>query len=115
MTTDYDTKTFDCWAILELMGHRRLAGHVTEEEIAGHGFLRIDVPGKDITEATQYYAPNAVYAITPTTEDLARRFAEHHQPEPVTRWELPELPEVEILPYEVEVDQYHHDNDLDIP
>jgi hypothetical protein len=85
------------------MGHRRLAGRVTEEEIAGHGFLRIDVPGEgSLQTATQYYSPNSVYAITPTTEAIARRFAVAHQPQPVTRWELPEADEIE-LPYEVGV------------
>lgn len=33
------------WAILELMGHRRLAGYVSEQEIAGAAFIRVDVPG----------------------------------------------------------------------
>jgi hypothetical protein len=32
------------WAIIELMGHRRLAGWLSEEEVAGAAFLRIDVP-----------------------------------------------------------------------
>lgn len=32
------------WAIIELMGHRRLAGYVQEVEVAGQGMLRLDVP-----------------------------------------------------------------------
>lgn len=36
--------TFEGWAILELMGHRRLGGYIREQEIAGQAFLRIDVP-----------------------------------------------------------------------
>lgn len=31
------------WAILELMGHRRLAGFITEQEIGGSAMLRLDV------------------------------------------------------------------------
>jgi hypothetical protein len=31
------------WAIVELMGHRRLAGYVREVQLAGAGFLRLDV------------------------------------------------------------------------
>lgn len=67
--------TFEGWAILELMGHRKLAGYLSEHEIAGKGFIRIDVPTEP--PATQLYSPAAVYAITPTTEEVARR------------WELP--------------------------
>lgn len=81
-----DTKTFDEWAILELMGHRKLAGKVSEYSIGGASFIRIDIPGS----ATQFYSPSAVYCITPTTEELVKEVAEIHKPEPITKWELPE-------------------------
>ena len=86
-----DTSTFEGWAILELMGHRRLAGHISEATIAGATFLRLDVPAPtgDGCVATQYYAPGAVYCLTPTDEVTARRVAGLAQPAPVARWELP--------------------------
>lgn len=81
---------FEGWAILELMGHRRLAGYIAQQEIAGAAFLRIDVPaGNGQVAATQFYAPAAVYCITPTTEEMAHKIAVMHQPTPVQRWELP--------------------------
>lgn len=73
------------WVLLELMGHRRLAGKLTEETIGGASFLRIDVPDG----ATQFYSPAAVYAITPITEDVARRFAQRNRPTPIQTYELP--------------------------
>ena len=81
---------FRQWAVLELMGHRRLAGMVTEQQIGGASFIRIDVPGKEVGEAvsTQFYAPGAVYCITPTTEETARLFAANHQPEPISTWDI---------------------------
>lgn len=82
--------TFREWAILELMGHRRLGGFLTACEIAGAVFLRLDVPGEDgPTKSTQLYAPAAVYAITPTTEAVARAVASRSDEAPVTRFELP--------------------------
>ncbi len=39
-------QTFEGWCILELMGHRKLAGLVAQQEIAGAAFLRIDVPAE---------------------------------------------------------------------
>lgn len=75
------------WAILELMGHRRLAGYVTEQDIAGVAMLRIDVPCDPPT--TQYYSGSAVYCITPTSEETARKVATMGRPAPVQRWELP--------------------------
>lgn len=89
MTTDA-AATFEGWCLLELMGHRKLAGYVREQQVAGAGFVRIDVPGETGDVATQLYAPGAIYAITPITEELARRVAAGMRPQPVTRWELPE-------------------------
>jgi hypothetical protein len=86
-------KGFEGWAILELMGHRRLGGLISEATIAGAGFLRIDIPHPqhlDAMAATQFVAPASVYAITPTTEEIARAIASR-APEPVSRWELPAL------------------------
>jgi len=82
-----DDKAFEGWVILELMGHRRLAGHLSEETIGGSAFLRIDVPSDP--PATQFYSPSAVYAITPTSEETARAAANLGRVAPVQRWELP--------------------------
>lgn len=109
------------WAILELMGHRRLAGWLSEEEVAGAAFLRLDIPAVPDgvktcdecgaarafgcicepalgpLEATQFYAPGALYCLTPTTEEIARGMAASLRPQPVHRWELP-APAVEAKP-----------------
>ena len=95
---------FEGWAILELMGHRRLAGWVSETMIAGGSFVRIDVPGETNApdfSATQFYSPSAVYCITPTTEEIAKGVAVGNRPMPVTRWELPgaTAPDVDEEPY----------------
>lgn len=86
---DTDNK-FEGWAILELMGHRRLAGYITTQEVAGHAFLRIDVPTDP--PATQLYSGGAVYCITPATEETARKAANLGRVAPVSRWELPPPP-----------------------
>ena len=83
------------WAVVELMGHRRLAGWVSEQQIAGATLLRIDIPGSETLDesgpwsATQFYAAAAIYSITPTTADVAIRARAIGHPNPVTRWELP--------------------------
>ncbi len=82
--------TYEGWTILELMGHRRLAGYVREQTIGGAAFIRIDVPGEGAdTVATLLYSPSAVYCLTPTTEELARKVALGARPAPVTEWDLP--------------------------
>jgi hypothetical protein len=79
---------FEGWAIVELMGHRRLAGHVSEQEIAGTGMLRLDVPAAAGPGVTQFYSPSALYCLTPTTEDIARKVAARLLPRPVSPYEL---------------------------
>lgn len=114
--------TYEGWAILELMGHRRLAGYVREVELAGAGMLRLDIPGDGpcdcATEpvahiegmehqdgcaslanaATQFYSPSALYCLTPTTEAIARSIAESSRPRPAHQWELPVARPVEPAP-----------------
>jgi hypothetical protein len=85
--TDTDPGPFDGWVILELMGHRRLAGRLTEQQIAGSGFLRLDIPCEP--PVTQFYSPSAVYAITPASEVTARQAAGVlSRPAPVEQWEI---------------------------
>lgn len=83
----------DDWFIVEMMGHRKLAGHLKNVSIAGHGMLRLDMWGLEPGDAlTQYISPASIYALTPTTEELARRFAAQNLPKPVHAYELPQLP-----------------------
>ncbi len=76
------------WAILELMGHRKLVGYISEAEIAGRPLLRIDVPQEP--PVTEFYSPDAVYCISPTTEATVRGIIAHgRRREPVSRYEVP--------------------------
>jgi len=87
MSEQTNQQPFDVWAVVELMGHRRVIGRVSEQEIAGAGFLRIDLPTDP--PQTQYYAPGSVYAITPVSEEAAR-LAARRAADPISVWELPE-------------------------
>lgn len=86
------------WCVLELLGHRRLAGFVRPVELGGHVLLRLDVPKPETASeagpwaATQFYSPSAVYCITPCTMETAVRSAGVGKVEPVSRWELPAAP-----------------------
>jgi hypothetical protein len=82
--------SFEGWAILEVMGHRRMGGMVQEVQLAGAGFLRIDIPTSGET-ITQFYPPSSIYCLTPTTEKMARAVAMANEPQPVSRWELPAM------------------------
>ena len=108
MNTETTNPQFKEFVILELMGHRRLFGLVTEQEIAGHKFLRIECPDGKGKSTTQFYSPTSVYCITPTTEDVVNAAAHNNNPRPVSRYEL-ELPE----PSRSDADDDVRDEDLD--
>ena len=85
---------FEEWAVLELFGHQRLAGLVTEVQLGGASFVRVDVPEdgkKKAWKLTKMYNPSAIYSITPVTEDTARMVAKSVSGEPVTRWDVVEM------------------------
>ncbi len=61
------------WSIVELLGHRRLAGRVSEVQRFGVTMMRIDIPRPDGTFVTQLYGGNAIFSETPTDEATVRR------------------------------------------
>lgn len=82
---------FKTWALVEIMGHQRYAGFVTEQTIAGSAFLRVDVPTiGDKPAFTKLFSPSSVYAITPCAEDLVKSVAESLGKQPMSIWDLPE-------------------------
>lgn len=124
------TEPESVWAIVEQMGHVRLAGRATEEEKFGTKMMRLDIPKSDptckgcagkgripllegdthlsncpcTTFMTKYIAGSSLYAVTIVSEEAARHVAARSSPEPVHAWELPkQLPSfVQPLPEDVD-------------
>lgn len=75
------TEKFDSWGIAEVMGHKKFAGRITEQTIAGSALVRVDVPavttarGKAVPEYSKLIGVASIYCITPTTEEVARKAA----------------------------------------
>lgn len=80
---------FEQHCIVELFGHQKIAGKVTEQQIGGASFIRVDIPATPNREGfTKFYHPNAVYAMTPVDEDIAKKAAANFDQAPVKKWEL---------------------------
>lgn len=73
-----EKRPFECFAVVELMGHHQIAGRVTEESIAGVNMLRVDVPelSPERPGHTKYFGGGSIYAIHPCSEELARQVAD---------------------------------------
>jgi hypothetical protein len=107
----------DTWAIVELMGHVKLAGKLSEVERFGSKMGRLDIPNDgpcDCPNAhktqlydptvpcdkchgagfvrrfiTQFFGGSSVYRITHVTEAVARQVAKKNDPAPVHPWDFP--------------------------
>lgn len=73
------------WAIVELMGHRQRAGRITEVEAYATKLLQVDIPMPDGSFVTEQYGGQAIYAIRPATEEIARDWVQRYgDPRPVS-------------------------------
>ena len=85
-----ESEKFDCRAIVELFGHTKLAGQVSEANIGGCSFIRVDVPEIGAQPAfTRFLGNGAIYSITPVSEEIARHAIARIAPEPVQTYYLP--------------------------
>lgn len=109
-TTDNAEAPFEHFAIVELMGRHIIAGRVSEVTIAGKGFLRVDVPAVgEVAAFTKFFATTAVYAITPTTEEIAISAANRMRVRPVDIYVVPD-PSRQLAQRDRFDDDYDSDN-----
>ena len=104
--TEPTVETLDTWGIVELMGHKVLAGHLTERTIAGAAFLHIRVPdGNGGWKTSKLFGAQAIYCITPTDEATATAMAAKSDAAPVNKWTMQgllpagDVQEVDEVPY----------------
>lgn len=104
------------WAIIEIMGHRKHAGRIREEERFGAKMLRIDIPTfpatrialdaadawreapREIVWATHYYGGSALFSYTLTDEATVMKANKPY--ESPYRMRLPAPPEDDDLPFD---------------
>ncbi len=85
---------FNEWAVVELFGHQKIVGRVSEATLAGGAFLRVDVPAVMENKAfTRFFGPGAIYSINPVEETIALQLIAQYRNEPVSRFDLPRLAE----------------------
>lgn len=78
------------WACVEIFGHRKHYGRITEVEKFGAKMLRVDTPvaasAPLLSEPEQFetfvYGGAAIFSISPMTEEAARKWCETERPRP---------------------------------
>jgi hypothetical protein len=87
-----DQPNHETWAVVEVMGHSRYAGRVSQHTALGGAMIRVEVPAIDgIPAFEKLLSPQAIFAITPCTEALAVECAKRFRSRPFTLLDLPEL------------------------
>lgn len=87
--------SFNQWCVVEIFGHKRIAGLVSEQAIGGQSFVRVDVPAVgDQAAFTQMFGAGAIYSIIPTTQEIATAFAARNVGAPISPYDIkqPALP-----------------------
>ncbi len=92
--SDEKQNGFNEFCLVELFGHQKIVGRVSEATLAGGAFLRVDVPAVAENKAfTRFYGPSAIYSISPVTDEIAMGLIAQYRNEPVSRFDLPRLAE----------------------
>lgn len=80
---------FELNAVVELFGHTKMAGKVTEQSIGVATFVRVDVPEtSQQPKFTRLLNPSAIYAINPVTEEVMLQMAEMITSKPIDSWDI---------------------------
>lgn len=82
------TEETELWAVVELFGHQRIAGKVSEHNLGGT-FVRVDVPAVGGRPGfTKLFGNAAIYGMTFVDRDVALAAAEKLAIAPVTKWDV---------------------------
>lgn len=87
---------FSQWAIIEVYGHEKYAGKVSETNIAGVGMLMLEVPeitNQEVTLPgfTKLLGMNSIFSLTIVDEEYAREMARKLSKHPVEGYEHKEV------------------------
>lgn len=86
--TDQPVK-FEQYAIVEVYGHSSYAGLVTEFQIGGAAFVRVEVPNVDGRSGfTKLLGPGSIFAITPCSREATEEWTKRNRTKPLAAVDL---------------------------
>lgn len=85
------------WFILEMFGHIRHVGFVTEVEAFGSKLGRIDALQADGSSVTVHFSAASIFRLTPTTEESAREMVKPYEYKPLATRKRCECCDVEYV------------------
>ncbi len=106
------SEKFEAWGIVELMGHQRVAGRLSEQPLGGGNLLRVDIPEGEGFRST-FYGSSAIYAVHITDEAAARAAATQCSRRPTYAYELAQAVKDSMPSARVTHQRSYDDDDTD--
>lgn len=105
---DKSEEHIETWAYVEIMGHSKVAGRISERKVGINVMLQIDVPKPDEGFShSVIYSPSSIFSIQPTTEEWCRKWVKARIEYPV----LPYIPPTKQLTSASDNDNYIEDEE----
>lgn len=85
-------KPQELWGIVEVMGHARYAGRISEYTALGVPLVRVEIPANaedQVPAHERLLGASSIFRITPTTEAVARSVARQCADRPLSVWDFP--------------------------
>lgn len=75
--------------VVELFGHQKIAGYVSEHNVAGAPFIRVDVPETESTPGfSRMFHPNAIYCFNPCDVETMIAMVDRLEVRPIEPFEI---------------------------
>ncbi|MFZ5833597.1 MAG: hypothetical protein ACOY3P_26210 [Planctomycetota bacterium] len=84
----------ETWAVVEVMGHSRYAGRVSQDSTFGPGMLRVEVPACEelgLPAFDKWLSAASLFAVTPCSREFAIAAAKRFRARPFALVELQDL------------------------
>jgi hypothetical protein len=105
------TEKFEKYAIVEMMGHRKIAGLVQDSEIGGSTLLRVDILNAEGGfDRTEYIGVGSIYCLTIVEKEVAEAVARNYTPKPSFAYDLRAVTSF-ALPAHLEDDEDEDEDD----
>jgi hypothetical protein len=83
---------FDEWCVIELMGHKQIAGRVTAQAIGNSTLIRVDVPGDEGAQAiTKLFGDAAIFSMTVCDKAVVIKWLEQNGIEAIPQFNMKSL------------------------
>lgn len=101
------------YAVVEMMGHRKVIGKITESDIGASSLIKVTVLNKSgEPERTEYIGVGSIYCLTIVTEAVAKEAVANYTPEPTWAYAL-NRPQLTGIPQGSYIDADDEDDDDD--